>query len=264
MSDQPDHPRAAPPSPPGVAGAQSIARAADLLRLAARHGPEGARLIDLARAAALSQPTARRILKALLEEGLLVQRAGDRRYAPGPLTAELGLARPSPTAPAERWRGLAARLALRTGGAVCVQARSGPDAVCLLREDAPGAPVGPQLSPGARRPLGAGAGPLAMLAALEDDAFSASLDAAAQELRFAMAQEPKALRRAAMAVRQRGYAVSAEMFMPGVTSVGILLPQGGDDGGALSIAVLLLDPSPDRVAALAALLQEEVGRGSGP
>ena len=72
-------------------GAQAIRRALSVLRYVARGRGEGERLSDIAAQAGLKIPTARRILKSLIDERMVIQ-VEDRRYAIGPLAAELGLA----------------------------------------------------------------------------------------------------------------------------------------------------------------------------
>jgi len=52
--------------------------------LVAAQAPNGIRLVDLALQMGLERPTAHRLLKALMQEGMLVQQAGTRRYSLGP------------------------------------------------------------------------------------------------------------------------------------------------------------------------------------
>ena len=67
-----------------VPGAQSVARAARLLRLVTTAGDEGLTVADLARRADLTRPTAHRLLAALRREGLLDQDERSGRWMPGP------------------------------------------------------------------------------------------------------------------------------------------------------------------------------------
>jgi len=72
-------------------GSQAIRRAVTLVReVSASRG--GASLTDLAAAAGLTQPTAHRVLRALVDEGLLTKHPATCRYTLGPLLFELGLA----------------------------------------------------------------------------------------------------------------------------------------------------------------------------
>ncbi|MBZ6372149.1 MAG: helix-turn-helix domain-containing protein, partial [Microbacterium hominis] len=67
-----------------VPGAQSVARAAALLRLVTAAGDEGLTVSDLARRADLTRPTTHRLLTALRHEGLVDQDERTGRWMPGP------------------------------------------------------------------------------------------------------------------------------------------------------------------------------------
>ena len=72
-------------------GTQAIRRAAAMLRTIAKTGPQGAAASDVAHAQGLARSTTHRILKCLIDEGLLEHDDGGRRYRLGPLVHELGL-----------------------------------------------------------------------------------------------------------------------------------------------------------------------------
>ncbi|HUY01758.1 MAG TPA: helix-turn-helix domain-containing protein, partial [Rhodocyclaceae bacterium] len=55
------------------AGTQSIERAAQVLRIIASRNSVGLRLVDISKQAKLARPTAHRILKCLMVEGLVRQ-----------------------------------------------------------------------------------------------------------------------------------------------------------------------------------------------
>src|SRR5450759_1725931 len=76
----------------GAQGTQTIQRASLLMRLLASRSRSGLRLADVVQDSGLEHPTAHRILKGLMAEGLVMQDAGSRRYLIGPLVYELGLA----------------------------------------------------------------------------------------------------------------------------------------------------------------------------
>lgn len=71
-------------------GTQSLERAVALLREVASHGNRGARLTDLVADSRLSKATVRRLLAALIREGLLEQDESTRRYYLGADTFVLG------------------------------------------------------------------------------------------------------------------------------------------------------------------------------
>ncbi|RYF67555.1 MAG: hypothetical protein EOO29_36700, partial [Comamonadaceae bacterium] len=69
---------------------QSLDRAIELLRLISAEHKSGARLSTLVAASGLAQPTVHRLLKQLVEGGLVMQDA-QRRYRLGHFAYELGL-----------------------------------------------------------------------------------------------------------------------------------------------------------------------------
>lgn len=75
---------------PPVGGTQSLDRAIALLRAVAGYAPDGARLADLVVRSGLPKPTTRRLLSALVREGLVEQDPASRRYHLGPALDELG------------------------------------------------------------------------------------------------------------------------------------------------------------------------------
>jgi DNA-binding IclR family transcriptional regulator len=165
-----------------VPGAQGVHRVADLLRAIASHDAAGARLLDLARQCRLEPPTTHRLLKALDAEGLVARDPSARTYTLGPLTFELGLA----AAHHFRARDLCAQalqaIAEHTGDTVFLSMRSGLDTVCIDRREGRFPIKTLTLDVGTRRPLGLGAGGLALLAALDDAEIDAVLGANAWRL----------------------------------------------------------------------------------
>lgn len=147
-------------------GTQAIRRAVALLRdVAAERG--GASLSRLSATSGLSVSTVHRTLAALVDEGMLAKDARTRRYRPGPLLHELGLATPPPPIDLRLVaRPVLERLAEATGDTAYLNVRSGADALCLdLCEG--GFPIKAlPMSVGNRRPLGVGAAAIAVLGAM--------------------------------------------------------------------------------------------------
>jgi DNA-binding transcriptional ArsR family regulator len=69
---------------------QSLGRAIELLRLISSEHTHGARLSDLVAVSGLPQPTVHRLLRQMVEGGLVMQDA-QRRYRLGHFAYELGL-----------------------------------------------------------------------------------------------------------------------------------------------------------------------------
>jgi DNA-binding IclR family transcriptional regulator len=243
-------------------GTQSIGRAVALLRLVAGHGDAGANLAALVEASGLAKPTCRRILIALIEAGLAEQDPLTRRYYLGPETYVLG------TLAAERFgihrlalEGVT-RLARETGDAAFIQIRRDWTCVCLQREDGPYPIRSHVLAAGDRHPLGAGAGGIALLAALSDDEVERALSVNARWL----AEKYPVLTRAVLddlvrEARAQGYSFNRGLLFPGSWGIGMVVrdAQGRPDG-CLSLAAIESRMQPDREPYLVQLLQAEVGR----
>ena len=145
-----------------VEGAQAIHRAISLLKQVAVHQKRGVRLQVLCDEIGLGMPTAHRILRSLLSEGLITK-DNEGCYRLGPLTYELGLA----SAPNFDIRKICApsleRLAANSGDTAFLTVRSALDAVCVDRREGHYPIKALTLDIGSRRPLGAGVNSLALL-----------------------------------------------------------------------------------------------------
>ena len=149
-----------------IPGAQSVARAARLLRLVTSAGDDGLAVADLARRADLTRPTAHRLLAALRHEGLVDQDERTGRWMPGPelyLMGTVAASRYDITAIA---RDIVRSLAVRTEESAFLSVRRGDETVCLLREEGSFPIRSFVLSEGVRFPLGVASAGLAILAFL--------------------------------------------------------------------------------------------------
>lgn len=246
----------------GAAGAQSIGRALGVLRLVAGYPSSGAALADLVETSGLVKPTCRRILLALMDAGFVDQDPITRRYFLGPEAYIVG------TVAAERHgiHRLASegviRLARETGDAAFLQVRRGLSVVCLRREDGDYPIRSHVLAAGDRQPLGAGAGPLAILAALPD----AEVEEALAANRAVLAQRfpvltPDVLRVLVAETRAQGYSMNRGLLFPGSWGMGMAVYDcRGRVEACLSLAAVENRMQTDREPRLAALLAEEVRR----
>lgn len=248
--------------PAETSGAQSIARAAGLLRSLAGARGRGASLGELVDWSGLAKPTCRRMLIALIEAGFVEQDADTRRYFLGPEAYVLGLVA------AERF-GLdrlaeesVRRLAEAAGDAAFLQVRRDVSIVCLKREDGDYPLRSHVLAPGDRHPLGVGAGGTALLAALPDDEVEQVLDANAHVLaeRYPMLSRPLMLDLVAEA-RTLGYGVNRGLIFPGSwgMAVAVRSPRSRVEA-CLSLAAVEARMQPDRQPELYRLLRTEADR----
>ena len=151
-----------------ITGKQSIERAACVMRVIASRNATGLRLVDISRHAKLERPTAHRILRCLIAEGMVRQDPETRHYFLGHLIFELGLAASSNFNLRDICHPSLVRLAEKTGDTVFLTIRSGYDTVCIDRKEGSFPIRTLTLDVGTRRPLGVGAGGLALLMSLPD------------------------------------------------------------------------------------------------
>ena len=222
-----------------VGGTQAIARATALLREIAASSSGSSALVDLAARAGLERPTAYRILRRLVVEGLVEQDPASRGYALGPLLYELGLA----ARPPQQLNGLASaaitRLAKESGDTVFAIIRSGMDSLCLDRQEGVYPVKALMMSPGRRRPMGIGSGSLALLSAMPEAAALQVLETNAQRIRAAGESDVSALHQAVAEGRAQGYVVRAAAEAPEILSLAVAVRNAyGTPVLALSISAL--------------------------
>jgi DNA-binding IclR family transcriptional regulator len=203
------------------AGAQTITRAIRALKLIAGRAPDGMRLVDLAEQLQLQRPTAHRLLKALMNEGMLVRDPATRRYTLGSLVFELGLASTHQFNLGDICSPVLDRLAQRTGDTSFLFVRSGNDAVCLNRAQGTYPIQTPAVPVGSRQPLGVNAGGLALLSCLPELEVARILDAVTARLSIYGDLDVPVLRKHVERAREQGYAWIANRAVPGVSAVGL-------------------------------------------
>lgn len=240
-------------------GTQSIQRAALLVRLIASRSSAGSRLTDIVQHSRLERSTVRRMLKCLVEEGFVRQDAETRRYALGPLVFELGLAAAPQFNLVDICRPALARLADATGDTVFLAVRSGYDSVCVDRKEGPFPIRALTLEVGTRRPLGAGAGGLALLMPLPEAEVNAIVNANAVRLRGYNNLTVPVLNGILKRARELGYALNDNHITPGATSIGLpIISRYGQPFAALSIGAISSRMDTARQKKLAAMLRREV------
>jgi DNA-binding IclR family transcriptional regulator len=237
-------------------GTQAIRRAIALLReTAAMRG--GASLNDLAAATGLAMSTAHRTLGALVAEGMLLKDSRTRRYRPGPLLHELGLA----ALPAVNLRGLARpileRLAEATGDTAYLNVRSGTDALCLDLCEGSFPVKALPMNLGNRRPLGVGAASLAVLGALPPgEAALMVVRNAERYLRHGLTADKVAA--ALRELQECGHTVSTGRLGASYRGVAVPVPdQQGRFATALSVSAIAERLDPARIKYVATLLRRE-------
>lgn len=242
-------------------GSQSIDRALMLLSLISSRGGDETSMPDLTRETGLSRPTVRRILLALIRSGY-VEQSESGGYYPGPecLIAGASAARRHNLMDASMDSLI--RLANACGDSSFVSIRRGSHSVCLHREEG-NFPIRTHvLQPGARHPLGVGAGAMAILSALPEDEAQSVIELTREErgAQFPGFDDAFLIKELADA-RARGWSLNPGMYVANSWAIGV--PVRGPSGtaiGALSIAAIDSRMGSDRQYSLAKLLKAEAAK----
>lgn len=238
-------------------GTQTVQRAIMILRLMTRRGAPGWRLSEITKASNLPHPTTSRLLKCLVDEGLVVRDAATKRYRLGPLNFELGLATGVKLEFRDQLRPALERIAADTGDTVYLYQYSGLEAVCIERIDGL-SPLRPAaLEIGGRRPLGFNAAGAAMLATMHEERVQSVLKSLEREIDNHPRVTRNGILRAVNAARANGYAVTRDTTVLGLAAAGIVLPaKGSRPVLGLSITATSERFSAARVQQLASVLQD--------
>jgi DNA-binding IclR family transcriptional regulator len=236
---------------------KTVERIGRILRQLAIAGEAGARLTDLANELDLTKPTLHRLLGALAEAGMARHEPATRRYRLGELSAMLGRASTRITVSTEVRQNLV-RLAAATKDTVYATIQEGTAAICIAREIGSFPIRTLTLDVGDQRPLGVGAGSMALLAFLPDD----EVDTAIARNRIWLEKYPRFtpdfLREQVRETRARGYALNRDQVIPGMSAIGV--PALGRDHlpiAAISVAGITERIIGDREAHLVEIIRTE-------
>ncbi len=237
-------------------GTQSLERAVNVLRAIASRGRHGVRLKEVAEISGLSVSTSFRMLQYLHKEGLLDKNEHASKYHLGPLLYELGLlARPRYSL-SEICDQAMQNLAEKTQDTVYLSERSGLEAVCTLRKLGEYPVKVMPLDVGIRRPLGVGAGGLAILGAMPEDEAESIIQSIGNNIRHFGTLTPVSLRKLVQKTRSQGYS-----YLPGATpftgAVGVAFP-AENPLCAISISAIASRMNDKRQAKLAHTIQQEI------
>jgi DNA-binding IclR family transcriptional regulator len=213
----------------------SLERATHLLQLVAAEA-EGARLCDLARLARLPASTTHRLLSGLEELGLARRRPSDKRYRTGERFLTLCGAARRQWSVDEIARPVLGLLSRRCGATSYLSIVSGLDAACVLRVEGGSALRAVTLQEGTLRPLGIGAGSLALLAVLGDREVQRIVEANALPpgeggAPAEFGYDPERVMEDVRATRAQGYACHSGRLVRGVDGLGVASRLAGVDVG---------------------------------
>ena len=248
---------------------QVVERTCAILREVAKHGPHGARLIDVTVGTGLSRPTAHRILSTLVAENFVRQTAL-RRYQLAPLIHEMGLSAPSPVEDLSRLRPVIQALADRCGDTVYLAMRRGDYATYLLRCEGAYPIRTHVVAANQALPLVSGHSGRALLAAMPEAEAEDIISRAARDTSLFLETSPDGVRDEVDQVRERGYGWSRDVTFTGVAGLTMAVPNpNGTAYLAVTISTITPRLSATRAEELLPLLRETVARvaeiiGGGP
>lgn len=217
---------------------QSLDRAIELLRLISVEHEAGARLSDLVAASALPQPTAHRLLRQMVEGGLVMQDE-KRRYRLGHFAYELGLLASKHFGLKDHCAPFLQRIIGATGDTAFLVVRSGTDSFCLDRQSGSFPIQVLTVDVGRRRPLGIGGGGLALLSFMPQHDVPKVLDRIEPSLAQYGGLTRAILLQLIGEAREKGYAAITNYAVEGVCSIGApIRSASGTLLGAISVSAM--------------------------
>ncbi|MGF6545800.1 IclR family transcriptional regulator [Paraburkholderia youngii] len=217
----------------------SLRRGVVLLKTLASAASRGLALTDLAGRTGIPHPTVHRVLHQLIKENLVTHDQENKRYKLGPVVFELGLACSTMYDLRDLCCADMEALADVTGDTVYFTIRSGFEAVCVHRCEGSFPVRALPVEIGSRRPLGVGAGGLAILAALDPAERSTIIARLAPSLSAFGKLDAMALTVACERAVAEERAVIRNKVTLGITAIGKPFRNTfGHPIGALSVAAL--------------------------
>ncbi|WP_223517192.1 IclR family transcriptional regulator [Pseudomonas sp. GL-B-19] len=239
-------------------GVGAVSRLFAVLRSLGDTVEGGERVTQLAQRIGLSQPTTHRLLRSLMDEGMVEQDVRSKRYRLSldffALAARAGntgnlreLVRPS-----------LLRLSASLGDSLFLLARSGFDAICLDRSEGP-FPIRTFTGDiGGRVALGVGQGSLAILAFLPEEERDTVIRYNLPRLKDFHLYDEVFLRAEVKNVRSLGYAGRNTGVLQGMAGVAVpILDREGRAVAALSVATVSDRLGPDRLPTVVEMLKRE-------
>jgi len=219
-------------------GAQSVFRTISLIRAVSKYNEKGARLSKIAQETNLHVATARRILSVLVSEGFMTFNPVTKLYHLGMEMYHLG-GMAHQVHIRDIFRPLIEQIAVETEDTVFLLIRSGYDVLCVDLVEGKFPIRTMTISIGDRRPLGIGAGSLALIAFLGAKEFEQIL--AVNGPRYPQYNGITAATIQVLAAdsQKQGYVVSRGLFHDGVTSLGIpIFQKNGDLVAVITVAAI--------------------------
>ena len=233
----------------------SVQKACRILRSLST--PNTGRLTEIATATCINKATALRILEILAQEGYVRRNDANKTWSLGEEAYVIAASLARPDDLRGNVRAPLVRLAAKSGDSVLMSIRTGIEAVCVDREIGDFPIRANYLDVGSRRPLGVGAGSLALLAWASDEEIAAILPLIKPRLSRYPKLSMRLIEQEIERSRKRGYTLMLNLLVDRMGAVGVpVLGANGQPLAALSIAALS-DRISSRIEQLVGWLQEE-------
>ena len=217
---------------------QNIGRATMVLTSLAANSAEGMRLTDVVNTTSLGKATVHRVLSGLVAHGLVDQDKASGRFFLSLKLISWAMAAGDRFGLARLAGNAMSRLSQRTQDTVYLSLRSGDEAVCIERREGSFPIKTLTLRLGDRRPLGVGAGSMAMMAFLADEEINRVIAGQSAEM-SRYGTDEMTLRDMIATARRLGYALNDERLIPGMSAVGVPIRRpSGQPFAALSVAAI--------------------------
>lgn len=237
---------------------QGIERTLRLLKAVAAGNSTGRRLGEIVKDVALSKSTTHRLLRALADQGAVEYLPDTGRFFLGYDMFEICIAAGNRFGLLELAKPVLARLVEQTEDTVYLSVRNGLEAICLARMEGSFPIKTLTLNVGDRRPLGAGAGSLALLAFQPDEErpriIQENFRRSAMYPRFSI----ESVTALVEATRRQGFALNDGLLVQGMSAIGVpIFGQNGIAIAAISAAAISSRMKPQRRANIVAWLNAE-------
>ncbi|MBC3387276.1 IclR family transcriptional regulator [Pseudomonas sp. SWRI179] len=242
----------------GEVGVGAVSRLFAVLRSLGDTVEGGERVTQLAQRIGLSQPTTHRLLRSLVDEGMVEQDARSKRYRLSLDFFALAARAGNTGNLRELVRPAMLRLSASLGDSLFLLARSGFDAICLDRSEGP-FPIRTFTGDiGGRVALGVGQGSLAILAFLPEEERDTVIQYNLPRLKDFHLYDEVFLRTEVENVRALGYAGRNTGVLQGMAGVAVpILDRDGRAVAALSVATISDRLGPDRLPTVVEMLKRE-------
>ena len=219
-------------------GSQSVKRAIKLLKAIYIQRKEGSNLTNLSRYTGLNLTTTHRILNALTEEDFVTYEKETKIYRLGIGLMILGMDVQESNLK-YYFKPALNRLAKETQDTVLLMVRQGHEMLCIDRVEGDYPIRTYTFNVGDKRPMGLGAGSLAVLSVLPDKMADKSIKLNERAINEMSGLNPEELRALVKKSRKLGYGISQGLVNHGVTGVALpVLTKDAEPYAAISVSAV--------------------------